>query len=300
MRSRNPLSSHFVGVLGWPLGVSLSPVIHNAAFRHLGMDWIYLAFPVEPEALPDAVAGLRALGGLGANVTMPHKEAVVHLVDEVSGDAEAVGAVNTIERFGDRLLGHNTDVEGFRKLVVTDAGVDPAGERALVLGAGGAARAVIKALDDLGAKEIVIAARDSARAAAVTAVARASRTTTAGWEEAPGIAAEADLVVNATPLGMNDEHALARARWSEAHVVIDLVYEPPATRLVEAARLQGAQAWGGVGMLVHQAAASFRLWTGQEAPLETMSAAALHALAQRHPDSPPAGSTGLRRLPKDD
>src|SRR3712207_5801878 len=114
---RARVSSNFVGVLGWPLDHTLSPPIHAAAFRHLGMDWIYLAWPVPPEDLAAAVGGLRALGALGANVTMPHKETVIEHLDEISGDARAVGAVNTIQRIGDRLIGHNTDVDGFREFL---------------------------------------------------------------------------------------------------------------------------------------------------------------------------------------
>ncbi|MGH2729112.1 MAG: shikimate dehydrogenase family protein, partial [Actinomycetota bacterium] len=162
---RSRLTPHFVGVLGWPLEHTLSPVIHNAAFKRVGLNWVYLAWPVPPEALADAITGMRALGGMGANVTMPHKEGVVELVDELSGDARTIGAVNTIQRFGDRLIGHNTDVDGFREFLVADAGVDPGGSKTLVLGAGGAARAIVRALDDLGAGAITIAARrpDSGR-----------------------------------------------------------------------------------------------------------------------------------------
>src|SRR5687768_12321490 len=110
---RHRPAENFVGILGWPLEHTLSPAIHSAAFRQAQLDWVYLAWPVEPEDLGDAINGLRALGALGANVTMPHKESVMDHLDELSGDARSVGAVNTIQRIGSRLVGHNTDVDGF-------------------------------------------------------------------------------------------------------------------------------------------------------------------------------------------
>jgi hypothetical protein len=132
--------SHFAGVLGWPLQSTLSPAIHNAAFRKLGLDWVYLRWPVPPDSLGAAVAGLRALGATGANVTIPHKEQIKTHLDECSGDALAIGAVNTIQRVGDLLVGHNTDVDGFTEFIASDVGFDARGTRALVLGAGGARR----------------------------------------------------------------------------------------------------------------------------------------------------------------
>jgi shikimate dehydrogenase len=271
------------GVIGWPLQHTLSPALQNAAFRERGLDWIYLAFPVPPHALADAVAGLRALGAMGVNVTMPHKESIVALLDDVSSDARALGAVNTVQRVGDRLVGHNTDVEGFREFVAGDAGVEVRGRRVLVLGAGGAARAVIRALDDMGSAEIVVAARRPESARAVALLARAASARAAEWQEAEVEVEAADIVINATPLGSAGESPVARASFRSSQVVIDLVYAPPATPLVERARAAGAGAWGGLGMLIQQGAASFRIWTGQDPPLETMSAAALRALGSNWP-----------------
>ena len=172
------LVQNFAGVLGWPLTRTLSPAIHMAAFRRLGFDWAYLSFPVPPDLLPQAVGGLRALGAVGANVTIPHKETVIAHLDQLSGDAAAIGAVNTIQRLGDRLIGHNTDVDGFREFIAGDAGINVSGSRALVLGAGGAARAVVKALDDLDAAEIVIADPRSELRVAIT-ISDASRSSKA-------------------------------------------------------------------------------------------------------------------------
>lgn len=283
----------FAGVIGWPLTNTPSPAIHTAALRRLGFDWVYLRFPVPPDQLPNAIAGLRALGAVGASVTIPHKETVVAHLDDISGDAAAVGAVNTIQRVGERLVGHNTDVDGFREFVAGDAGIRIAGKSVVVLGSGGAARAVVRALDDLGAREITIVARSSERGAALTELVGGAAATVEGWETAREKAGAAEVVVNATPLGAGGDDPLAGATWSPGQVIVDLVYTPPVTPLMEAARTAGAESWGGLGMLVRQAAASLKIWTGQYPPLEVMSAAAVHAIG-------PSGSTRPPRLPKED
>ena len=270
-------STNAVGLLGWPLDHTLSPVVHNAAFRSLGLDWIYLTWPVPPKRLEMAIDGIRALGMMGANVTMPHKEAVLDYLDAISGDASTIGAVNTIQRVGDMLVGHNTDVDGFAEFLRQEAGCDPAGKRALVLGSGGAARAVVKALGDLGAADITVAARDPDKSGDLRLISPQGITLRA-WSEVDSAAAESDIIVNATPLGMKGEDVLGRADFNSGQVVVDLVYRPPTTRMIERARSAGATAWGGLGMLLGQAAASFRIWTGQDAPLEAMSVAALRAI----------------------
>ena len=280
LKSRGVTS--FAGVLGWPLTYTLSPVIHNAAFRRVGLDWVYLQWPVPPEELDDAVAGLRSLGAMGASVTMPHKEQIVKLLDGLSGDARALGAVNTIQRLGHRLIGHNTDVDGFRAFLEEDAGVDLEDKSCLVLGAGGAARAVVKALGDLGAAGIAVAARSPERGEEVTSLVGHGEARVCDWDDAGSEAEGADVIVNATPLGMREGDPLPGTRFNSGQVVVDLVYDPPSTEMVERARSAGADAWGGLGMLVHQAAAAFRIWTGQDPPLETMSAAALRAIGSAH------------------
>jgi shikimate dehydrogenase len=256
------------------------------------MSATYLPFPVAPEDLRAAVDGLRALGCLGINVTMPHKESIAPLLDDLSGDARAVGAVNTVQNLAGRLIGHNTDVDGFREFVRSDAGLDISGTRALVLGSGGAARAIVRALGDLGSTALFIAARRPPVAEQLLLLADDVPGKVIGWEAIMELIPEVDLVVNATPLGMNGENPIAGAPLTEQHQVIDLIYDPPATPLMEATRLAGGQAWGGLGMLVHQAAGSFGIWTGLQPPLEAMSAAALRALGARHRSG---GDTG--RLP---
>ncbi|MGH2754179.1 MAG: shikimate dehydrogenase [Actinomycetota bacterium] len=273
MRGRN--AGGFAGIIGWPLEHTLSPAMHNAAFKRIGTDWVYLPFAIPPEELSTAVAGLRVLGARGLNVTMPHKERIVEMLDDLSPEAKVIGAVNTIENAGGRLIGHNTDASGFSEFLMLDAGWEGSDKRALVLGAGGAARAVVRALADMGLEHITIAARDPGRAAILELT---GSVTTTPWEAAGAVASDVDLIVNSTPVGMKGEDVLPDARFHPGQVVVDLIYSPPSTRLVDRARSQQAEAWSGLGMLVHQAAGALRIWTGKEPPLGIMSAAAVHAL----------------------
>jgi shikimate dehydrogenase len=254
--------------------------MHNAAFKRIGTDWVYLPFAIQPDSLERAMDGFRVLGVQGLNVTMPHKETVIPFLDELSAEAKVIGAVNTIEVVGDRLVGHNTDASGFREFLQADAGWDAAGKSALVLGAGGAARAVVAALRALDIKSIEIAARDAGRAALLSL---SDEVHVIDWDDAVGATNEADLVVNATPVGMNGEDLLPGASFRSDQTVVDLIYQPPSTRLVERARTQKAEAWSGLGMLVHQAVESLRIWTGKEPPIEIMSAAAVHSLGSTRP-----------------
>jgi shikimate dehydrogenase len=267
-------------VLGWPLEYTLSPAIHNSAFRAVGLDWVYLRWPVRPESLKDAVSGLRALDASGANVTMPHKETIVELLDDLSDEARAIGAVNTVARIDQVLIGHNTDVTGFVRFLGGDAGWAAEGKQALVLGAGGAARAVVKALADLGTERLVISARRPERVADLVRIAKDASSEASGssWDEAAAAVARTDLIVNTTPVGMGGEDLLPDAVFRRGQCVVDLVYRPPTTPFMARARRAGADAWGGLGMLVHQAADSFRIWTAHEPPIEIMSAAAVRAI----------------------
>ena len=279
-------TGHFAGVIGWPLEETLSPAIHNAAFRALHIDCAYYMWQVPPERLVDAVGGLRALSAVGANVTIPHKETVIEHLDDVSGDASEVGAVNTIQRVGERLIGHNTDVDGFREFVAGDAGIDLAGKKVVVLGAGGAARAVVRASGDLKAAQITVVARDAERAERLVSL--ASDVAAEGWDRASAAATDGDVIVNATPVGAKGDDPLPDHRWRPEQVALDLLYLPPITPFMERARAAGAESWGGLGMLVRQAAASFRIWTGQDPPLGAMSAAAVHAIGISGSTRPPA------------
>ncbi len=266
-------------VIGDPVRHSLSPVLHNAAFRALDLDWAYVAFEVPRGAAFAAVAGMRALGIDGLSVTMPHKDAVVAAVDRLSPTALALGAVNTVVRLADVLEGHNTDGAGFVAAVRHDEGFDLTGRRCVVLGAGGAARAVVRALADEGASEVVVVNRTPSRAQAAAAL--AGPVGRVGGAEA---VADAELVVNATPVGMGagaEGPLTVDPAWlGPGQLVVDLVYDPPLTPLVETARARGAAAVNGLGMLIHQAAHAFRLWTAEDPPLAVMSAAALAELAK--------------------
>ena len=270
--------THLAGVIGDPIRHTLSPAILNAAFRALDLDWVYVAFPVPAGQAPQAVAAVRTLGIAGLSVTMPHKAEVIPHLDEVSATATALGAVNCIWRRGDELVGDSTDGPGFLDALRHDEGFDPADTKAVVLGAGGAARAVVLALGQAGAADVAVVNRTAARAEEAAAL-------------APGVArvgdeddlAGAHLVVNATPIGMHDTpHTEALPidpkRLQPHQLVVDLVYHPLRTPLLAAARERGAVAVTGLGMLIHQAAHAFRLWTGEDPPLEVMSAAALAKL----------------------
>ena len=259
------------GIIGWPVDASLSPRIHNAAFAATGLDWVYVAFPVRPGQAATAVNGMRALGLRGLNVTMPHKQDVIGALDELAPEAERAGAVNTIVSDGARLIGTNTDGAGFLRFLEQDAGVAVKGMRAVVVGAGGSARAIALALADAGA-EVVVAARRKEKA---EEIAERAPEAVRAVELDPGKAArEADLIVNATPVGRDDASIpIDPGSLEDRHLVVDLVYHPETTPLVRSAREIGAKAFNGIGMLVHQAALSFEIWTGVVAPIDAMRAA---------------------------
>lgn len=291
-----------VGLIGWPLEHTLSPTMHNAAFAHLGLNWIYIPLPVRPEMLPQALGGLRSLGFRGVNVTAPHKETAIRGIDELTPVAQALGAINTIvaqpQENGDvRLWGDNTDVEGFTRALQANSHI-AACQKAVILGAGGAARAVAYALAKLGFQEIAILARNPRRAEALI-----QHTHT--WPMQPRFnvlsfstadlrqATEtASLLVNATPLGTWPR--VEESPWPEdltfpSHLtVFDLVYNPLQTRLLAQARAAGAQTIGGLDMLLYQGAAAFQAWTGVEPPIEIMRQACLvriHAIMPTSPDN---------------
>jgi shikimate dehydrogenase len=273
-------------VIGDPVRHSLSPLLHNAAFRALDLDWVYLAFEVAPADLARAVDGMRALGVDGLSVTMPHKTEMVGLVDHVSATAEALDAVNCVARRRGALVGHNTDGDGFADALQLDEGFDIAGRRAVVLGAGGAARAVIRAVGQAGAAEVVVVNRTADRGEQAAALAGS-----VGRTGPPEAAKDADIVVNATSVGMGNlltpdgrpapHFPIDPELLQPGQLVVDLVYEPIVTPLLEAARHRGAATVNGVGMLIHQAAHAFRLWTAEDPPLEVMSAAVLGELRRR-------------------
>lgn len=286
MSSEAPTGSTTVAcVIGDPVHHSMSPAIHNAAFAALGLDWVYVACRVLPGSAEQAVGAMSALGLGGMSVTMPHKAAVIPALGALAPTAERLAAVNCIARDGPgreggRLVGHNTDGEGFVRALVAD-GFDPSGSRCVVVGAGGAARSVTLAMAGAGASDVAVHARRESAAADTATLAGA-----VGRALAPSSLAEAvrgaDLLVNATPLGMAPDDPLPVPRDCLGRaVVVDLVYHPAVTPLMEAARSAGSVVRNGIGMLVHQAAIAFEIWTEREAPLGAMLAAA--STVGRHP-----------------
>ncbi len=283
-------STRSVGVLGWPVDHSLSPVIHNAAFVSLGLDWVYVPLLVTPAELPAALRGLAALGFAGANVTMPHKTPTAELIDDLSEDARLLRAVNTIVVGADGLAGHNSDAAGFERFLRDDVGFDASGRSALLFGAGGGARACALAAARSGLANLSVAVREASRADDLRAALKGTPTTmqVVGFDDAAGT--EADLIVNATPLGLHGEE-LPLSSLHPGVVGVDLLYRPGATPFQTRVRDAGGVAFGGLGLLLQQAAISFELWTGRSAPLAVMSAAALGELAEPGPAAPGAIGT---------
>ena len=254
-----------VGLIGWPVEHSRSPAMHNAAFAALGLQWRYVLLPTPADQLGAAVERIRSGELQGANVTIPHKQAVMSYLDELDPAAQAVGAVNTIVRRADRLIGFNTDTLGFKRALI-DTGVEVTDRACAVLGAGGSARAVVYVLRELGAS-ITVYARDVDKARAIHADCRPL-----------GVLAEIDpttrLIVNTTPVGLSPN--VDASPWPAgvsfpAHaLVFDLINHPPRTRLIQQAEQAGLRVSNGWSMLIAQGAAAFTLWTGVEPPTEVM------------------------------
>jgi shikimate dehydrogenase len=271
-----------LAVLGHPVGHSLSPLLHEAGFRARGRAARYIACEVSPARLPAALAGLAALGFRGCNLTVPHKEAGCRLADARSPEAAATGSANTLRFDEGRVFADTTDGRGLLRALAEEAQWEPQGRRAVVLGAGGAARSVVAALLAAGAAEVAVANRTPERARRLVrdlAVLGPVRTLPA--EAAPARAAalaRADLVVNATTLGMHGRGQPLDDREIEGLpptcVVCDIVYVPEETPFLAAARRRGLPTVGGLGMLVWQAALAWAVWFGEEGPASTFLAVA--------------------------
>jgi shikimate dehydrogenase len=262
-------------LLAHPAGHSGSPAMHNAAFKALGIDARYEAWDVPPDGLADALLRLREPSTLGANVSLPHKHAVLALVDAVQEDAATIGAANVLVKRGKRLEARNSDAVGFMRSL-TEAGVAPRGAAAVVLGAGGAAHAVVHALNRAGARSVKIINRTPSKTAALTGRVGGQA---ASWEAVE--ARDVDVWVNATTVGMEGgagegespiPAGILMAAPKHA-TVVDIVYAPRVTPLLESARSAGLNTVDGTGMLVHQGAVAFEWWTGKEAPVTVMRAA---------------------------
>ena len=275
-----------VGIVGYPLHHSVSPAFQQAALDHLGIDARYLAWETPPDALAERMESLRGPGLLGANVTVPHKQAVVPFLDEVSEAAQDTGAVNTIVNEDGRLTGHNTDVTGFLRALHADAGFQAQGKRVLVLGAGGSARAIVYGLLKEGAGQVTIANRTVERAHRLIEALGNPRNASAVLLEPAALPNDWDLIVNCTTLGMRHapgekETPLPSDAIPANSLVYDLVYNPEETPLLQAAAKAGARTLGGLPMLIYQGVEAFRLWTVRDAPVEVMFQAARRALSAR-------------------
>jgi shikimate dehydrogenase len=274
--------SRRAGIIGHPVGHSLSPVFQSAAFAHCGLDVVYERWDTPLADLPGRVAALRARDVLGANVTVPHKEAVIPLLDEVGDQAARAGAVNTIVNRDGRLFGFNTDGPGFVAALRQEASVEPAGRSFLLLGAGGAARGIALALIDARAARVDIWNRTPSRAAGLAADLGPPARPLADLP----LLAPYDCLVNCTTIGMRGGPAPGASPVSLETagpdlLVVDIVYAPLETPLLREAAARGLRTLGGLPMLIYQGALAFELWTGLPGPVDVMFAAARNELARR-------------------
>ncbi|HXX59167.1 MAG TPA: shikimate dehydrogenase [Dehalococcoidales bacterium] len=285
---RNSISgkTSLLALIGDPVEHSLSPVMQNAAFQVLGLDYVYVTFRVKQGDVEKAVAGIRAMNMRGLNVTMPHKVTVMPLLDNIDPMAEKIGAVNTIVNNDGKLTGYNTDATGFLQ-ALAEKSVEPAGQKVVLLGAGGVARAIGFALAEEGAHLVILNRKEEVGWAKdlATRIGQSYGVPVAFGEmdrDTVGDALEnADIVVNATSVGMSPgagQTPVEKEFICSKMVVFDAVYNPVQTRLLREAREQKAKAIDGLDMLVYQGAAAFEKWTGQAAPVDVMRQSALKAL----------------------
>jgi shikimate dehydrogenase len=282
--SRN-FKAELVGAFGDPIAENPTGVMQEAGFHAAGLDWRYLTLEVKAGDLAAAVAGARAIGMRGFNLTIPHKVAVIEHLDGLSKEAETIGAVNTVCIENGRLTGENTDGKGFLRGVRQDAGVDPAGKRVVLLGAGGAARAIAAELLLTGVRDLLVVNRSTERGEQMTADLRASTGKDIRFEQWQGtyvVPSDLDLFVNATSIGLYpDVNAMPDVDLGAAApgtLVCDVVFNPPETPLLRAARDRGLPTLDGLSMLVYQGVIAFKMWTGQEPDADAMKAALSEAL----------------------
>ncbi len=267
-----------VGLIGYPIDYTLSPDMHNAAFKELNLNFVYLPFRVKSENLQSAIKGLPALNIVGVNVTIPHKELAMKYLDDFSLEASMIGAVNTICVQDGKLFGDNTDGKGFIASLKEELKVDPTDKKVFILGAGGAARAIGFSLAKLNVKRMTITDIDIPRTERLSADIKHHfhelRVDTVGLKdkEFGRNISDCDILINATPCGMHqDDPLLINPDWVfSTHVVYDIIYNPPQTPLLKMAKERGCLTQNGLGMLIHQGALSFELWTGEKAPVEVM------------------------------
>ncbi|WP_414518892.1 shikimate dehydrogenase [Nostoc sp. PCC 9305] len=270
-----------LGVIGHPVEHSLSPVMHNAAIAQLGLDYVYLPFPIEPQNLEVAIAGFAAVGVVGFSVTIPHKQAIIPLLSEITPLAQTIGAVNTVSRQNNQWVGTNTDIEGFIAPLQTTYKQDWSQKVAVILGNGGAARAVVAGCTQLGFAQIHVVGRNMQRLEEFrnswSNSSLADKFQVHQWEELPKLIPQANLLVNTTPIGMYpkvDESPLSVeeiANLPTGAIAYDLIYIPKPTQFLQQAQKQGAIAIDGLEMLVQQGVAALKIWLHLETlPVEVM------------------------------
>ncbi|MBM3156818.1 MAG: shikimate dehydrogenase [Chloroflexi bacterium] len=279
----------YVGIIGHRLKHSVSPQFQQAAFDYLKLDVRYEVWETDKEGLPEVIEGLRDPSKLGANVTIPYKESVIPLMDELDETARRIGAVNTIVNRVGRLTGYNTDGGGFIRALRRDAGFEPEDKRVVILGAGGAARAAGYSLVESRVRSLSIINRTAGRGEALASALRTSgvEVVASAWKDGRTLQAlmECDLLVNCTSVGMKNNEAQNQLPIDVRLIptralVYDVVYNPVETPLLAAARQAGARTMGGLPMLVYQGAAAFELWTGRPAPVDIMMSTAKKALTK--------------------
>jgi len=270
------------GIFGHPVKHSLSPDMHNSAFNALGLNSVYVAFDIDPENIEEAARAIRVMGIKGINITIPHKQTIIPFLDEVSPDAKLTGAVNTVKNENGKLSGFNTDVGGFLRAIREDLDFSPEGKTLFLIGAGGAARAVLSAFCLNGGEVVYITdiIGDKATGLANQFKANFQNITfeTVDMENQDTISGkfkESDILVNASPAGMDGIGTLdiPLSSLNKNAVVYDLVYKPPDTKLLIDAKELGHKASGGLSMLLYQGAESFEIWTGEDAPVHVMKKA---------------------------
>ncbi len=277
--------TQMVGIIGYPVKHSLSPAMHNAEFRELGLDYVYLAWEVAGTALGDAVRGLQSLGAVGFNVTVPYKQAVVTHLDSLAEEAKLIGAVNTVRFEDGRAMGYNTDADGWREDI--EGEISLRGAIVCIIGAGGAARAVAVGACQGGAAGVVVCNRRRETAEALCELLRHFfphvdvRCSSLCGDACRELVRSAEIVVNATPVGMASKGGTpVPAQWLlPKHFVYDTIYAPAETELLREARERGCRVRNGIGMLVRQGAKAFELWTGVKPDPARMEKAVRAALA---------------------
>lgn len=266
-----------IGIIGWPVSHSLSPVMHNASFEFLGLDYCYVPFAINPDHLKEAIEAVPALNITGLNVTVPHKENVLKYVAELSEEARMIGAVNTLKITNNRLIGYNTDGTGFVN-ALKEAGHTVANKRLLIVGSGGSAKAVAFKSASEGVSYIIIANRTISKAILLKNQldeyfpSLKIEVTGIGYDQLKGAIDKVDTVVNTTSVGLGKEDIspVPQELIHEGLYIFDLIYNPYETTLLKYAKAAGCRHSNGLGMLVYQGAESFRIWTGVEPPVEVM------------------------------